>query len=90
MGGRDGGGAGPENEVGMIGKESPHVAGDLRDRQEPLPACEKALPILVVPEDVSALDPPDNEVMHTSRRIQACGSRHGSSVSRLGANGQLE
>jgi hypothetical protein len=75
--GGQGDGTGPDQEVGMVRQEGPGIAGGLGGRQEPRQAGQKLLPILVVPEDIAALDPPDDDVLHGPRGVEAGGSRHG-------------
>jgi hypothetical protein len=60
----------------VIGHERPGVAGRgglLEDPPEPLP---ERVPVLIVPEELPALDPPDHDVLEGARGVNASLTGH--------------
>jgi hypothetical protein len=55
--------AGAKKKMGMIGNQRPRKTGYPSHWQKPLQARKKILPVGIVPKYLSALDPPDHDVM---------------------------
>ena len=61
--------AGSEKKMGVIGHESPGVAGDPALGQKKRKALDQIVAILIAPEYVESFNPPDNHMMQNSRSI---------------------
>ena len=61
--GGDGCIAGSKKKMGMIGNQRPSKTGYPSHWQKPLQARKKILPVGIVPKYLSALNPPDHDVM---------------------------
>jgi hypothetical protein len=60
-----------QKEVSMIRQKCPGKASRLGLQQKLSQPFEKILPVTIVPKDLSALNPPDDNMMKNSRSIQA-------------------
>jgi hypothetical protein len=63
--------------MGMIAEEGPGVTRGLRVGEQRAHALYKARPVAVIPEDQSALDASDDDVVEDSRRIETGMTGHG-------------
>jgi hypothetical protein len=69
---------GPQSEVGMIFEKCPGMATRLCFQQKPSQPFQIIFPIAVIPKDLAAFNPPDDDMMQNSWSIQAGSSRHNS------------
>jgi len=60
-----------EEEVSMIWQKCPGIAGRLGFQQNSPQPFKKILTISIVPEDVSTLNTPDNDVVQNSESVKA-------------------
>jgi hypothetical protein len=55
----------------MIWEKRPGIASRLCSQQKPTQPFKEILPIAVIPEDLSAFNPPDDDMVKNSRSVQA-------------------
>jgi len=68
----------PEKEMGMIGHESPGQAGRPGFGKKLGHSLDQIVPVPVITEYLSTLDPPDDDMLKYPGRVQSGCSRHGS------------
>ena len=61
--------AGSEKKMGVIGHESPSVAGDPALGQKKRKTLDQIIAILIAPEYVASFYPPDDHMMQNTRGI---------------------
>lgn len=67
----DGNLAGAHKKVGVVWQKRPGVAAGFRLRKKISQALEKILSVLGISEDLSALDPPDHDMVKNTGSIKA-------------------
>jgi hypothetical protein len=67
----DGNLAGARKKVGVIWQECPGIAGGFRLQKKISQTLEKILSVLGISEDLSALDPPDHDMVKNTGSIKA-------------------
>jgi len=73
----DGGVSGSQQQVEVVGHQSPCVAGGLGFTQDRLQPLEKVVAVGVLPKDLAALDTTANDMVQSTRGIDAGSARHG-------------
>lgn len=66
----------PDQEVGVVGQQSPGVDPDGLGQGQVRKAADEVVPIAIVPEDGTALDPPHHNMVQDPRRIKARATGH--------------
>ena len=65
----NGHGSGSEKEMDMIGDQRPGKAGSLGFPHLYIQSIQEVFPILVILEDLPAIDSPENDMVHCSGRV---------------------
>jgi hypothetical protein len=60
-----------KEEMGVIGKKGPGIAGGLCFRKQRGQASDELISIPVIPEDIPSLDPPDHDMVECTGNIEA-------------------
>jgi hypothetical protein len=73
---RDGGVSGSQQQVEVVGHQSPCVTGGLGCAQDRLQPREEVVAVGVLPKDLTALDTTANDMVQGTRGIDTGSARH--------------